>query len=377
MFEAGLKKLGRENLLRKIKDRDSFRGARIIINGREYLNFSSNDYLGLSSHPKLRKAASDALKKYGTGSGASRLLSGGTHLHAMLEEKIASFKGAASALLFNSGYAANTGAIPAIAGEGDALFSDELNHASIIDGCRLSKAKTFLYRHKDTENLGRLLKKAGAKRNIIVTDAVFSMDGDIAPLNDILSLCMEHDAILYVDDAHGTGVTGGGRGTLKHFGIKHTPFIIEMGTLSKAAGSFGAFAAGEKNSVAWLTNKARTFIFSTALPSPIVAASNAALNIMEKDRKLIKSLWENRESLAGGLKALGLDTGESATPIIPVIMDDVKTALRLSAGLYKNGIYAPAIRPPAVKRPRIRFTATASHTKADIEKLLETLTKLL
>jgi 8-amino-7-oxononanoate synthase len=373
VFEEDLKILEKSALIRTIRDRTSAQGARVVIGGREYLNFASNDYLGLSAHPALLKAATRALESYGMGSGASRLLGGGSDLHEELEARVASFKGTGAALLMNSGYSANAGVVPAIASEGDAVFSDELNHASLIDGSRLSRAKTHIYRHRDIEHLEGLLKNTPARRKIVVTDSVFSMDGDIVPLKGIYDLCLEYGAVLYLDDAHATGVLGGGKGSLEHFSLRPEPWIIQMGTFSKALGSFGAFAAGSPDAIEWLVNSARSFIYSTALPACVVAASLEAMEIIDKDTMLLERLWRNRERLFSGLKTLGFDTGESETPIIPIIMESVPEVVKLSERLAGEGIYAPAIRPPTVKAPRIRLSVTAAHTDEDIAVLLEAL----
>ncbi len=373
MFFEPLRELKEKRLFREIKDRDSCQGARIIINGKEYLNFSSNDYLGLASNPLLTATAQKTLARFGVGAGASRLLCGGSVLHDELERKTAEFKGAESALVFNSGYSANTGIIPAITGDGDAIFSDELNHASIIDGCRLSKAKTFVYSHKNTSELENLIKNTNAKKKIVVTDTVFSMDGDIAHLPEIYKVCKDNNAVLYIDDAHGTGVLGKGKGALSHFNIKPEPWIIQMGTFSKALGSFGAFAAGSKEIINWLVNTARSFIFSTALPACVISASTAALEILNKDKSLVDKLWRNRDRAAKGIHELGFDIMGSETPIIPIKMKTVEEALKKSKTLFDNGIFAPAIRPPTVKEPRIRITVTAAHTEDDIAALINKL----
>lgn len=380
MFEDELESLRESSLLREIRDRSSPQGRTITIQGgggRECLNFSSNDYLGLASHPALREAARSALEKHGTGAGASRLLSGGTELHRALEERIAAFKGAEDALIFNSGYAANTGAIPALAGEGDAILSDELNHASIVDGCRLSRAKTYIYRHRDAGHLEEMLSTVSARRKMVVTDTVFSMDGDIAPLKDIYGLCSRHGALLYLDDAHGTGVLGGGRGALEHFGIRSEPWIVQMGTFSKALGSLGAFVASGADTLKWLVNSARTFIFSTALPAPVAAASLKAVELVESGKAPVDVLWANRERLCSVLKGMGLDPGKTETPVVPVMARDAEAALALSEELLHRGIYIPAIRPPAVRTPRLRITVTAAHAGRDIDALIEALSSVL
>ena len=260
------------------------------------------------------------------------------------------------------------------------IFSDELNHASIVDGCRLSKAKKIIYRHKDIGHLSELIEKETAKRKIIITDSVFSMDGDIAPLKELYDICLTLNAqrstlnvFLYIDDAHGTGVLGNGKGAPAHFGIKPEPWIIQMGTFSKALGSFGAFAAGSKDAIEWILNTARSFIFSTALPSCAAAASIAALEVIEKEPELLNKLWSNREQAVHGITKLGYDIMGSETPIIPVRTGTVEKALQISRHLMGNGIFAPAIRPPSVKEPRIRITVTAAHTAEDIARLIKAL----
>ena len=368
-------------LLRALRDRDSGpQGAHITLRGREFINFSSNDYLGLASHNALAEAAREAVLKYGHGSGAARLILGGTGLHAELEQSIAELKQTPSALLFNSGYAANTGAIPALTEKGDHIFSDALNHASIIDGTRLSKAQTQVYRHLDMEHLDSLLSQAPSSgRRMVVTDTVFSMDGDLAPLDEILDLCEQYNALLYMDDAHGTGVLGDGRGALgtgalAHFGLEHADRIIQMGTLSKALGSIGGFIAASEDVIQWLINSARSFLYSTALPASTIAASLKAIEIVKSDTHLNQKLWENRELLVKECR--GFDTGNSGSPIIPLITETVQDALYISDELEREGIIAPAIRPPTVKTPRVRLTVSAAHSKEDIQKLGKTLRKV-
>lgn len=374
MFLKELTSLEKQGLLRRIKDRSTRQGPVIALGGGRYINFGSNDYLGLTTHPESIKAAREAAARLGVGAGSSRLLGGGTLLHERLEKAVAGFKGTEAALIFNSGYAANTGMIPAVAGAGDHLFSDALNHASIVDGCRLSRAEKQIYRHRDMEHLAFLLKQTtSAGRKIIITDTVFSMDGDIAPLPELTELAQAHGALLYIDDAHGTGVLGGGKGALAHFKIRPEPWILQMGTFSKALGGFGAFAAGSRELLDWLVNSSRSFIFSTALPPGVIAAALAAVRLLQKDRTLVARLLKNRDQLATGLEALGLDIMGSETPIIPVRTGTVKKTLALSAYLYQQGIYAPAIRPPTVADPRIRLTVTAGHTEKQIAELLKAL----
>lgn len=380
MFSQKLFELQRLGLLRTICDRTPSTGSRIVVEGKELISFASNDYLGLASHPDITAAAKRAIDEFGFGSGASRLLAGGSVLHRKLEETIARFKGTETALVFNSGYAANTGIIPSLTGEGDVIFSDELNHASIIDGCRLSRARTVVYGHKDTAHLDELLRKeflavGSGKGNLLVaTDTVFSMDGDIAPLGEIYGLCGKYDALLYIDDAHGTGVIGGGRGALAHFNLLPEPRIIQMGTFSKALGSYGAFAAGSRDVIDWIANRARSFIFSTALPACAVAASLKAVELVEGMPALVGKLRENRSILAEALVKAGFDTGESETPIIPLLVKNNEEALAASGYLRGKGIYAPAIRPPTVKAPRLRIAIKASHSEEDLNALVRALT---
>lgn len=378
MFSEEFEILRQNNLMRQIRDRR--RGAdlkTILIDNTLYINFSSNDYLGLAVNASVIGSAKRAMDEFGFGAGASRLLSGGTELHRELETKIAEFKGTEAALIFNSGYTANTSAIPSIAREGDVIFSDELNHASIVDGCRLSRAKKVIFRHRDVDHLSELIKKENGKRKIVITDSVFSMDGDIAPLRDIYDICEKYGAILYIDDAHGTGVLGKGKGALAHFGLSPHSWIIQMGTFSKALGSYGAFIAASKDIIEWLINTARGLIFSTALPSCIIAASLEALMILRNDLSLVKRLWQNRDRLFKGIRDMGFDTLKSETPIIPIVVGDIDKTLRLSENLLMNRIYAPAIRPPTVKIPRIRVTVTASHKDTEIEELLRVLKQIL
>ncbi len=377
MKKFDLTELKKKSLLRKLTYIESSIGSRITINGKRYINFSSNDYLGLSKDRRIVKAAAAALRKYGFGSGASRLLSGSYIPHKKLEEKIARFKGTEAALIFNTGYSANTGIIPALVGVEDTIFSDEFNHASIIDGARLSKAEIKIYRHRDMNHLEGLLKKS-SKRKLIVTDTIFSMDGDIALLKDIVFLSKKYGAMLMIDDAHGTGVLGKtGRGGLEHFDIKGDG-IIQMGTLSKAFGCFGGFAAGSKDLIDFLINTARSFIYSTSLPPAIAEACIKAVDIVNSDSdSLRKKLWANREKLYQGLKNLGYDTLNSETPIIPILAGDARSALKIGSYLFKWKIFAPAIRPPTVPEGmcRIRFSVTAAHTDNDIDLVLERLDK--
>ncbi|MBN2655027.1 MAG: 8-amino-7-oxononanoate synthase [Nitrospirae bacterium] len=381
MFKKELKILAENGMERRIEDRSCLNlplSRMIRLDKTDYINFSSNDYLGLSGRTELINAAKDCMDSCGFGSGASRLLSGGTEIHAELEKRIARYKGTESAVIFNSGYAANISALPALASEGDLIISDELNHASIIDGCRMSRAETAIYKHCYVDEIEKLLSRKTRGKKIVVTDSIFSMDGDIAPIHTINELCIHYGAMLYIDDAHATGVIGAGKGSLHHFGIKPSDHIIQMGTLSKALGAVGAFIAADADTIKFLTNSSRGLIFSTALPACAAAASIAAFNIIENEPCLIEALWENREIIYAGINKLGLNTFGSQSPIIPVETGDINSTMFHSKSLMHMGIYAPAIRPPSVKTPRIRITATASHIKEDIVKLLnalETITK--
>jgi 8-amino-7-oxononanoate synthase len=379
MFEHELSKLDKWNLLRRLRVVDSYDGSRITMNNREMLLLCSNDYLGLANHPALRQAAMEAMEHYGYGAGASRLVSGTSVLHQALENRLALFKGSEAALIFNSGYAANTGIIPAIAGAGDLILSDSLNHASIVDGCRLSKAQVNIYPHRDSAHVETLLKNnLQAKRKLIVTDGVFSMDGDIAPLPDLVYLSEKYNAILMVDDAHGTGVLGEtGKGTVEHFGLSGRVHI-QMGTLGKAFGSFGAYAAGTKELIDFLINCSRSFIYSTALPSSVCAASLAAIDVLEREPERRDRLWNNRNKFANGLRSIGISTGASETPIIPVFIGDSGRTLKAAEKLFECGVYASAIRPPTVPADaaRIRTTVSAAHSEADIDSALDIFSRL-
>jgi 8-amino-7-oxononanoate synthase len=375
MFGEEIRNLKEKNLLRDLRDRGSSQGPRIRFSGKEYINFSSNDYLGLANHNYVVDRVRKALDEYGFGSGASRLMGGGSELHKELEERIAIFKTTEGALVFNSGYSANTGIIPSIADKDTTIFSDEFNHASIIDGCRLSSSKTLVYRHRDMTHLEELMKREDSRKKIVVTDTIFSMDGDIAPLPGISIICRNYDAILYLDEAHATGIIGNGRGALAHFGMKPEEWIIQMGTFSKAFGSIGAFLAGSTDVVQWTLNTARSFIYSTALPACVIAGSMAALELIENDPAVIKKLWDNRSMAVNGIRDTGFDIRGSETPIIPVMTGTVEDTLQISRHLFEKGIFAPGIRPPTVKEPRIRISITAAHTGEDIDRLIEAFTE--
>jgi glycine C-acetyltransferase len=374
MFEIELAELEQHHLLRKPHVIMSSDGTRVTIEGKSLLLMCSNDYLGLSRHPSLREAACAAARLWGVGSGAARLVSGTSSVHQELEFRLARFKCTEAAILFNSGYAANTGIIPALAGDSDTILSDSLNHASIIDGCRLSRASVNVYRHKDMNHLEELLKQSSAsRRKLIITDGIFSMDGDIAPLRDIVSLSEKYDAMLMVDDAHATGVLGkSGRGTAEHFGLEGRVHI-QMGTLGKALGSFGAYVAGKKSLIEYLLNRSRSYCYSTSLPAAVCAASIAAIDILENDPGPRERLWNNQKRFIGGLRKIGISPGSSESPIVPIIIGNTEKALTASARLFDHGIYATAIRPPAVMNgfARIRMTIMAIQTETDIDSALD------
>ncbi|UCG78342.1 MAG: 8-amino-7-oxononanoate synthase [Nitrospirota bacterium] len=373
MFRDELEDLRLSGLYRSITDRGSSQGRHISLNGRNVLNFSSNDYLGLASDPALTSMVAEHVRKFGFGAGASRLLSGGTSAYEELEGLIAELKYAPKALIFNSGYAANLGTIPALAGEGDAVYSDELNHASIIDGCRLCKAAVYRYRHADAGDLRSLIRRSDAKKKLVVTDSIFSMDGDIAPLDELSHICREEGAILYIDDAHGTGVLGEGSGALRHFNIAPNELTVQMGTMSKALGSMGGFVAAGNDVIDLLINRARSLVYSTALPSVAVQYSILAINKVMEDRTLPEKLALNVDYVHNELDKIGLNTRGGRTQIVPVIFDSTDEAVRISESLLSNDIYAPVIRPPTVKEPRIRISVTVLHTREDIDMLVDVL----
>jgi 8-amino-7-oxononanoate synthase len=374
MFERELDSLQKQHLLRMQVRIGSIQGPRVTVNGREAILLCSNNYLGLAEHPDLKQAARSALERFGVGSGASRLVSGNMELHEELERRIAAFKGTEAAIVFNSGYAANTGVIPAVAGEGDVILSDSLNHASIIDGCRLSRARTEVYRHCDLEHVESLLKNYHAgRRKLIVTDGVFSMDGDIAPLPELVDLADHYDAVVMVDDAHATGVLGDrGRGTAEHFNLQGR-IPLQMGTLGKALGSFGAYVAGDRDMIHYLMNTCRSYIFSTSLPPAVCAASIAALELVDAEPWRRSTLRENRDRLVRGLASCGIEISGSETPILPVITRSADKAMEAAQILLEHGVFASAIRPPSVPpgSSRIRATVMASHSPADIDRAVD------
>jgi glycine C-acetyltransferase len=347
--------------------------ARITVNGRpNIINLSSNNYLGLANHPKLKAAAVQAIETWGAGAGAVRPIIGTMRLHMELERRLAAFKHVEAALVFQSGFTANAGVIPTITDAGDVILTDELNHASIIDGVRLSKAARKIYSHNDMNALEAMLKESlDARKRLIITDGVFSMDGNIAPLPEIVALAEQYDAAVMVDDAHGSGVLGGGRGTAYHFGV-HDRIDIQLGTLSKAVGVMGGYIAGSASLIDWLTQRARPFLFSTAQPPAVAAAVLAAIDLMESDPTLTERLWENTRYWKTGLQRLGFDTGLSQTPITPVMIGDEGQAQALQRGLFEAGVLALAIVYPTVPRgkARIRTMPSAMHSQQDLDDAL-------
>ncbi len=369
-----LEELKEAHLYRELKTVTSAQGASVMLGKKEYILLSSNNYLGLADDERITRAAGEALTRYGFGAGASRLISGTMAPHVELERAIAKFKGTEAALLFNSGYSANLGLISALAGRNDVIFSDKLNHASIIDASILSHTKVRRYPHKDMEILEKFLKNSNRyARRMIVTDGVFSMDGDIAPLKEIVELAEKYDTLVIVDDAHATGALGeNGRGTLEHLGVE-SDRVIQMGTLSKALGCFGAFVAGKRDLIDYLINKSRAFIYTTALPPAIAAAALAAIRIAKSGKKLRKKLFENVEFMRDGLIDAGFKVPNHDSQIIPVVIGKAEETLKLSQHLYDNGVFIQAIRPPTVPKGtcRLRITPTAAHTKEQLRYALD------
>ncbi len=364
-----LEELRGRGLHRRLRLIEGPQGPRVTLDGQPVLLLCSNDYLGLANHPRVRGAAADAAMRWGAGAGASRLISGTMQPHRRLEERLARFKGYESALLFGSGYLANTGTIAALAGRGEVVFSDELNHASIIDGCRLSRAETFVYRHGDIEHLAWGLRKAGAQGSLIVTDGVFSMDGDIAPLEQLVELARDHGCRLMVDEAHATGVLGpGGRGSVAAAGLSGEVDVV-MGTLGKALGSYGAYVCAGREVTDYLVNTARSFIFSTAPPPPAAAASLAALELLESHPQRIERLRANATILRGALAAQGLATSDSNSQIVPVQVGDATRTMELSERVLERGVFVQGIRPPTVPEggSRLRFTVMSTHRAEELE----------
>jgi glycine C-acetyltransferase/8-amino-7-oxononanoate synthase len=368
-LERALAELSDAGLHRRLRLISGPQGPRVVLDGRPVLLLCSNNYLGLADHPRVCEAAVDAIGRWGVGAGASRLVSGSMTIHRRLEERLAAFKGTESAVLFGSGYLANVGVVGALAGDGEGVvFSDELNHASIVDGCRLARARTVVYRHCDTEHLQELLREAGSRPKVIVTDSVFSMDGDVAPLAELVELARAHGALLVVDEAHGTGCLGpDGRGAIADAGLEGRVDVV-VGTLGKALGSYGAYAACSQTVAQWLVNRARSLIFSTALPPPAVAAALAALDVVMAEPERRRRLHDNADVLRAELAREGFDTTGSQTQIIPLVVGDPQTAVAMCEAALERGIFAQAIRPPTVPAgtSRLRLAVMATHTRDEL-----------
>lgn len=350
------------------------------VDGREVINLASNNYLGLANHPKLKEAAIEAIRRYGVGSGAVRTIAGTMSLHLELERRIAEFKKVEACVVFQSGFAANAGTVAAILGPDDHIVSDELNHASIIDGCRLSKARIHVFPHRDAAAADRILSELDGHRGrkLLITDGVFSMDGDIAPLPELVEVAERHGAIMMVDDAHASGVLGrAGRGTIDHFGL-HGRVDIQVGTLSKAIGALGGYVCGSRDLIEYLYHRARPFLFSTSHPPSVAATCLAAFDLLEQEPERIEALWRNTEYFKSGLRAAGFQTGASETPITPILVGEASLAFRFSAALFEEGVFATGVGYPTVPKgkARIRTIVTATHTREQLDRALEILVRV-
>ncbi len=378
---------GRE--LERLKRKDSYRWlramegppeARMRVDGREVIVLCSSNYLGLATHPRLKAAAIEATERLGVCSAASRLIAGNNELYRTLEERLAVFKRREAALVFSTGYMANLGVISAVVGDGDVVYTDALSHASIVDGCRLSRATVKIFPHNDVDALEDLLKSdTGFRRRLIAVDGVYSMDGDLTPLPDLVKLSKDYDALLMLDDAHGTGILGErGGGTAEHFGLDDPDAVdIEIGTLGKALGSFGAYVVGSRSLREYLINRSRSFIFTCALAPSALAAALATLDVLDEEPAHRQRLWENLRHFREGLHRLGLSTEPSATHILPVMTYDRQRTMALCERLLELGVFCQGIRPPTVPpgTSRLRFTVTAAHTRADLDQALEAVEK--
>ena len=368
--------LKEQGLYNNIRTIESAMDGRIVVDGKEVLNFCANNYLGLANHPRLKSAAKTAIDKYGIGPGAVRTIAGTMSVHDELEARLAKFKGADAVITLQSGFTANLATIPVLVGKGDVIFSDRLNHASIIDGCRLSRAKIIAYEHNDVNDLREKIKEADASgeynRRLIVTDGVFSMDGDVAPLPELYEVANENNILLMVDDAHGEGVLGrGGRGIVDHFDL-HGKVDIEVGTMSKAFGVVGGIVAGKQVIIDWIKQRGRPFLFSSAMTVPDAAACLEAVEMLEESEDLVKRLWSNGDLFKAEMQKLGFDVGHSSTPIVPVMLGEAPLAQEFSRQLFENGVFAMAIGYPTVPqgKARIRVMNTAAHSVSDIEEAL-------
>ncbi|WP_286924130.1 MULTISPECIES: glycine C-acetyltransferase [Lysinibacillus] len=374
-LDENLQDLRDQGLYNEIDPVEGANGPVIQVRGKNLINLSSNNYLGLATNEELKRIAKETIDRYGVGAGAVRTINGTLDLHVKLEEKLAEFKGTEAAISYQSGFNCNMAAISAVMDKNDAILSDQLNHASIIDGCRLSKAKIIAFNHSDMDDLrakAKAAKESGLYNKImVITDGVFSMDGDIAKLPEIVEIAKEFDLITYVDDAHGSGVTGKGKGTVKHFGLEKE-IDFQIGTLSKAIGVVGGYVAGKKNLIDWLKVRSRPFLFSTALPPGDVAAITAAVQMLIDSTELHDKLWENGNYLKSGLAKLGFNIGESETPITPCIIGDEKLTQEFSQRLFEEGVYAKSIVFPTVPKGtgRVRNMPTAAHTKEMLDNAL-------
>lgn len=370
-----LNNLKEAGLYNRIRTLSSPQGAWLVVDGKQVLNFCSNNYLGLANDPRITQAATKAIEKYGVGPGAVRSIAGTMDLHLELERRLASFKGVEAAITFQSGFSANTATIPVLVSKDDLIISDELNHASIIDGSRLAGSKILRYAHCNAEDLDRVLTEERSKypKVLVITDGVFSMDGDIAPLDKIYEVTQKHQAILMVDDAHGEGVLGkGGRGIVDHFHL-HGKVDVEVGTMSKAFGVMGGVSAGSPKVVEWLRQRGRPFLFSSAMTVPDVAACIAAVDILESSTELVDRLWANAAYFKAEMKQAGFDTGVSETPITPIMLGEAPLAQQFSRELFEAGVFAMALGFPTVPRgkARIRVMISAAHAREDLDKGLE------
>lgn len=368
-----LNDLREQGLFNTIRTIDSPMDGRIVVDGQPVLNFCANNYLGLANHPRLKEAAKRAIDQYGIGPGAVRTIAGTMSLHVQLEQRLAEFKGAEAVITMQSGFTANLAVIPALVGKGDVIFSDALNHASIIDGCRLSRAQIVAYEHNNIDDLRRKIAETTEYgRRIIISDGVFSMDGDIAPLPELYEVAREHNILLMVDDAHGEGVLGrGGRGIVDHFGL-HGKVDIEVGTMSKAFGVVGGIIAGSQTIIDWLRQRARPFLFSSAMTVPDAAACLEAVDMLEESEELVQRLWANADFMKRELQNMGFNIGNSTTPIIPLMLGEAPLAQQFSRELLANGVFAMAIGFPTVAKgaARIRVMNTAAHSQDDLEQAL-------
>ncbi len=379
-IEEELAALQEQGLLTTIRELESPQGAWLVVDGQRVLNFGSNNYLGLANDPRLVAGAKEAMDRLGRGAGAVRTIAGTMSIHRELEERLAEFKGAEATVVLQSGFSANTATIPAVVGKGDAIFSDRLNHASIIDGCRLSRAQIIAYEHNSADSLDAAIaeNKGQYNRLLVVTDGVFSMDGDVAPLDKLTEVAKRHGAIMMVDDAHGEGVLGrGGRGIVDHFGL-HGEVDIEVGTLSKAFGVMGGVVAGSSSLIRWLKQRGRPFLFSSALSVPDAAACLAAVDILDESTELVDRLWDNARYFQGGMRELGFDTGKTETPITPVILGEAPLAQHFSKRLFAENIFATAIAFPTVPHgtARIRVMPSAAHSRDDLDFALDTFARV-